>query len=71
MTVFEVGKTYITRSIGDHDCIYRVTVAARTARTIKTSDGKTLRIKDRAGIETVSPLGSYSMSPVLFADRAL
>lgn len=30
-TQFAAGKTYSTRSIGDHDCIIAVTIARRTA----------------------------------------
>ena len=49
MVKFEVGTTYYTRSICDHNCIVKFTVLGRTAKTIKVSDGaaevkKTLRI---------------------------
>jgi len=69
ITKFEPGKTYWTRSIGDADCIFRITVASRTAKTIKTSTGKTLRITPYDGRETVKPHGSYSMCPVIGADK--
>lgn len=69
MAKFETGKTYFTRSVCDHDCVIRVTVASRTAKTIKTSEGKTLRIAEWQGVEQVKPWGSYSMAPIVSADR--
>jgi len=67
---FEVGRTYWTRSICDHDCIHRITIARRTAKTIWTECGKTLRINSWRGVEQVKPFGSYSMCAVIGADRA-
>jgi len=66
---FEAGKTYWTRSICDHDCIIRVSVVSRTAKTIKTDKGKVLRIATYNGVEQVKPWGSYSMAPIVGADR--
>jgi hypothetical protein len=66
---FETGKTYYTRSIGDSNCIIRVTVASRTAKTIKTAEGKILRVSDDAGEEIVRPWGRYSMSPTIRASK--
>jgi hypothetical protein len=73
MEKFESGKTYSTRSICDHNCIIRVTVARRTAKTIVTSEGKTFRIGLYDDVEYVMPWGRYSMSPMVSADdtRAL
>lgn len=68
MSKFEAGKTYTTRSIGDHNCIIKVTVASRTAKTIKTLDGKTFRISEYENVECIKPWGSYSMAPILSAD---
>ena len=77
MIKFEAGKTYSTRSIGDHNCIYSITVVARTAKTITVIENnevpKLLRIKvstyrGPSGIETVKPHGSYSMCAVIGAD---
>jgi len=71
---FETGTTYYTRSVCDHNCIFEMTVLSRTAKTIKINDLhdkssiKTLRIFDYEGVEQVSPLGSYSMSPIIGAD---
>lgn len=64
---FQTGKTYSTRSICDHDCVISITVKKRTAKTIKTDEGKTLRIKLWNGVETVKPWGSYSMAPIIRA----
>lgn len=66
---FETGKTYFTRSACDHNCIISVTVAERTAKTIKTAAGKTLRIGSYKidGAEFVKPWGSYSMAPIVTA----
>ena len=68
-TQFEPGKTYWTRSICDSDCIVRVTVVSRTAKTIKTNKGKVLRVYTYEGVERVKPWGSYSMCPIVGADR--
>lgn len=67
---FQTGKQYTTRSIGDADCRISVTVAKRTAKTITTSEGKTLRIAMHDGKEFVKPWGSYSMAPMIRADDA-
>lgn len=67
MTTFQAGKTYTTRSACDHNCIFSVKVISRTAKTIKTDDGKTLRIGQYEGAEFVKPMGSYSMAPTVRA----
>lgn len=68
MGKFITGKTYTARSVFDHDCIISITVARRTAKTITTTDGKTLRIStDDTGAECVKPWGSFSMAPVVRA----
>lgn len=64
---FEPGKTYSTRSLCDHDCIISLTVESRTARTIRTVAGKTLRVSSYDGAEMVRPWGHYSMSPIIDA----
>ena len=68
MHTFQPGQTYATRSICDHDCIIRVAVASRTAKTIKTVDGKTLRIGVYGDAELVKPWGTYSMAPIVRAN---
>lgn len=69
MSKFEEGKTYMGRSVCDHDCVIRVTVARRTAKTIVTDAGKRLRIHESFGVEHVMPWGRYSMAPQVAADR--
>lgn len=68
MAQFIIGRTYSTRSICDHNCIFSITVASRTAKTIKTTTGKTLRIRFYLGVEQVKPHGSFSMCPIIGAD---
>lgn len=67
MKTFQAGQTYQTRSICDADCIIRVTVASRTAKTVKTAEGKTLRVGVYDDAEFVKPWGSYSMAPIVRA----
>ena len=69
MQTFETGKTYQTRSICDADMVISVTVTSRTAKTIKTAEGKTLRVGIYDNAEFVKPWGSYSMAPIVRADR--
>jgi hypothetical protein len=67
-TVFEPGRTYQTRSVCDHNSIVSLTVASRTAKTVKTTEGRTLRISLYNGVEQVFPEGHYSMAPIIGAD---
>lgn len=69
MIQFEVGKTYYTRSICDHDCVIKMTVQSRTAKTLTTSEGKRFGIKVWNDVETIMPWGRYSMAPQMGADR--
>lgn len=71
MIKFQPGQTYYTRSIVDADTIVRVTVAKRTDKTIVTAAGDRLRINIWQGVEQVKPWGSYSMAPIVGADRML
>lgn len=67
---FEAGRTYYTRSLCDGNCIFEITVSSRTAKTIRTSDGKTFRIAiNYAGAERVAPLGRYSLAPHIDATQ--
>lgn len=70
---FEVGATYETRSACDHDCIYSFTVIARTAKqiTIREHGREDFRrgIFIYDGQEKCKPYGTYSMCPVISADR--
>lgn len=75
MKKFEIGKTYETRSICNHDCIFSYKVVKRTAKTVTIVDDKgttkTCRINEAytkaRNTETILPLGKYSMCPTLSA----
>ena len=72
MVKFEVGKTYSTRSICDHNCVISATVVARTDKTIKASVGgkvKTFRpsANYRGDAEIFAPWGRGSMMPLIDA----
>lgn len=72
MVQFQVGKTYATRSICDHDCIHSFTILSRTAKTVTISvHGKVVRrgIQLWDSVETFSPFGKYSMSATIKADK--
>ena len=69
---FEVGKTYATSSICDHNCVFSYTIIKRTAKTVVIRDkfGDTRRCKlhnGYHGAECIYPQGVYSMCPVLDA----
>jgi hypothetical protein len=67
MQSFQIGKTYSTRSACDHNCIISIEVVKRTAKTVTTKSGKTLRVSEYGGVECVKPWGSYSMAPIVRA----
>lgn len=68
---FEAGKTYQTRSICDADMKITATIARRTAKTVTTTEGKTFRVSEYQGVEQFKPWGSYSMAPILSADKTI
>lgn len=74
MLKFEVGKTYYARSFCDYDCIWSYEATKRTDKTVtlkgNCGNNPTCRIRVRDGIETVKPRGSYSMAPILSADKS-
>ena len=45
MSIFEIGKTYATRSACDHECIWKFRVVSRTEKTLllQDEDGKARR----------------------------
>lgn len=71
---FQVGHTYQSRSFIDHEWVTNYTVVARTAKFVTLNDGSRIR---RVGIKTnewgewVLPDGSYSLAPVLRAEKDL
>ena len=71
-TQFQVGKTYYQRSICDHNCIFRFTILARTAKSVTiTVHGKTARrgLSIYNDVEQFKPHGNYSMCTIVGADR--
>lgn len=80
---FEVGKRYMMRSACDYDCVWLYVVVSRTASSVVLQqirmgkpygDQARFMINKKSseyyGAEAVKPLGTYSMSPVLRADKA-
>jgi hypothetical protein len=78
---FKVGNQYSMRSACNHECVWTYKVLARTACTVTMaqvmSNGKTKAdiitcrinksLSEFCGAESVKPLGSYSMNPILSA----
>ena len=69
MATFQAGKTYFTRSVCDHNCIFSVTIASRTSKTVTTDKAKTFRVTTYEGVEQIKPCGSYSMAPIIAANK--
>jgi hypothetical protein len=74
MTKFEIGKTYSTRSACDYETVFAWTVIARTAKQITLED-RWGRQEKRGiylwnGTEHCKPNGTYSMCPVINAEKA-
>lgn len=72
MSKFESGKTYTTRSVCDHNCIFSIQVERRTAKTIMAfvdgaKESQRLGITVHNGEEMVWPTGRYSMAPIIRA----
>jgi len=70
MRKFEVGKEYSARSLCDYDCIFSFTILKRTAKSVWIKvhgriRRKKIEIYDDG--EVFSPLGKYSMSPIVRA----
>ena len=71
---FYVGQKLATRSIGDHEVIYRGTVVSRTPKfvTVKIDGDRELK---RCGVsvfgnsEVIYPLGKFSMAPTFRAEK--
>ncbi|HGL5964104.1 TPA: hypothetical protein ACKFJN_002665 [Clostridioides difficile] len=71
MIKFEVGKTYATRSVCDHDCIYTIQVIKRTDKTITYKEEDTVRrakIRFNNVCEYIR-IGNYSMAPNFSAEN--
>lgn len=73
-TQFQVGKTYACRSFCDYDTVFSFTVTARHGSMLEIEYlGKKMRRRAKVvnGVEQTLPLGNYSMSPILTADKAV
>lgn len=73
MIQFQVGQKLSTRSIGDHECIFRAEVLKRTAKTLTINDRidgtfKRCKIHMNNGIEFIYPYGRYSLAPIFKAE---
>ena len=71
---FKVGRTYSCRSLCDHDCIFAFEIVKRTEKTVtlkSSADIKRRKIYMLDGVEHADPLGKYSMSPIIRADREI
>lgn len=77
---FTVGDAFSCRSVCDHNCVWTFIVTKRTAKTItvcemnddgsvRSAGPSTFRITVWQGVETVKPHGSFSMAPILAADK--
>ena len=74
MKEFEIGKTYWMRSVCDYKCIWYCKIVSRTARfiTMEVSgyvDPVRVIVTQWDDAEHCSPLGKYSMSPLLRAEN--
>ena len=68
MIQFDVGQSYGARLNRDAYQQIHLTVAKRTAKTITTTDGATMRVRVFDGAEFVMPEGRYSMAPTVSAN---
>jgi len=72
ITEFKTGKTYSTRSICDHECIFSFKIHKRTAKSVWVNvRGERVRrsITVYDNREQFRPFGTYSMCAVISADR--
>ena len=75
MIKFEIGKKYEGISVCDSDCKIKIEVISRTEKTLKVKSNnkltkESLRVKiDMDGNEYVNPWGTYSMAPIIRAEK--
>ena len=74
-TKFEVGRTYEMTSVCDHNCKWTYEVIKRTKKFVTLLDSAGIQIRRGitvySGEEQVLPLGSYSMAPILGAEKVV
>ena len=73
-TRFLIHNTYSTRSSCNHECVYTFKIIKRTEKNVWIIEAGEKEIIRRKiimceGIETIFPLGKYSMAPVLRANK--
>ena len=76
-STFQPGRYYFCRSVCDHSCVWVYRVVRRTAKSVWISEvrngieSKPARkaISHWRGEEQCKPSGSYSMAPILGAER--
>ena len=79
MIKFEVGKAYTMRFICDSDSMCQLKVVGRTEKTVTLEkvpgySQTTFRVKVSpvfGDVEFIMPMGSYSMAPILKAERVV
>lgn len=71
--VFQVGRSYGSRSACDSDCIFSMEIVSRTEKTAMVKEHDKVRrykIHNHSGVESISR-GNYSMAGSWYADRPL
>lgn len=73
-TRFLINSTYSTRSSCNHECVYTFAIIKRTFKSVwilEAGEKEIIRKKIimHEGVETIYPLGKYSMAPILRADK--
>lgn len=75
MKTFKTGQRYGTASACDRNCIFKFTINRRTTKSVwitgESVHNKRRKIDVWNGEETIMPLGSYSMAPILGANDAI
>lgn len=73
MTKFEIGKTYWTRSICMHDCIFEIEIISRTEKTVTymyNNRKRRSKIHVSNDCEWIVP-DNYSMAPTFHANEVM
>lgn len=75
VVAFKTGRKYSCTSICDSECVWIFEVVKRTLKSlwIKDDEGNIIRKKIKLFMdeETISPKGTYSMSPMLRASKII
>jgi hypothetical protein len=73
-TRFLINNTYSTRSSCNNECVYSFAIIKRSEKCVWILEAGEKEIIRRKiimyeGIETIYPLGKYSMAPILRANK--